>query len=533
LAIADDRDVTGLIAGFEVAVAWALVISGIALLLRLVGGLVSISFSARLAEEVGTSMRSELARAFLSTAWAIQQNQPAGRLQQLLTSFVSQCSMAVSSFTGMLSVSLNLTALLVVAIVVDPVASLLVIIASVVIASILAPIRLRIRLRSRTSSRAELRMSNIVSEFGHLGLEMQTFGVKDEFLDLIEETSKEFGETERRAGVLRNALPQIYTSMAFGAILLGLVVAASVGVNELSSIGAVMLVMVRSLNFGQQLQTHSANLAGSAPFLEELETTITNFRENAASRGKVEVDRVGVIEAQDVSFSYAPDRPVLCNVNFVIQPGEIIGVIGPSGAGKSTLVQLLLGVRSPTAGTITFGGIDLRDVERKSWVKSTSVVPQDPQLFTGSVADNIRFLRDRVDAESIRTAAEQANVAQEIDAMANGFDTHIGEKGQQLSGGQRQRISIARALAGQPRFLILDEPTSSLDVHSESLIRETLVKLRGEVTIVIIAHRMSTLDMCDRLMVIEGGLLRAFDTPEHLRDNSEFYRQALELSGIT
>lgn len=533
LAIADERDSIDLIANWHVSIFWALVISGAALVLRLVSGLVSISLSTRLAEEVGTRLRTELAKSFLSTSWATQQNEPAGRLQQLLTSFVDECSSAVNSFAGSVSTFLNLSALLVIAVIVDPAASLIVFAALLALASILAPIRVRIRLRSRASSRAQLQLSNVVSEFGYLGLEMQTFGARDQFLDLIEERSNRLAETQRRSALLRGALPQIYTSMAFGALLVGLFVASSVGVGELSSIGAVMLVMIRSLNFGQQLQTYSANLAASVPFLEELDSTIAAYHSDAASVGSVLIEHVGTVEARNVSFSYMGNRPALRNVNFAITHGEIVGVIGPSGAGKSTLVQLLLGVRLPSVGTILVDGVDLNEIERTSWSRVTSFVPQDPHLFTGTVAENIRFFRDDIDDGMICVAAQQANIDREIEDLPEGFDTHIGEQGVQISGGQRQRISIARALAGRPDFLILDEPTSSLDVRSDALIRETLTRLRGQVTVVIVAHRMSTLDMCDRLMVIEGGLLLAFDSPENLRRNSDFYRQALELSGIS
>ncbi|MFM8484076.1 MAG: ABC transporter ATP-binding protein [Actinomycetota bacterium] len=270
----------------------------------------------------------------------------------------------------------------------------------------------------------------------------------------------------------------------------------------------------------------------SLPFLEVLDGTLDRYRGHRATDGRTRVTTIGAIEAHDVSFSYTGDRPALTDVSFRLEPGEIVGVIGPSGAGKSTLVQLLLGIREPTSGNITVDGVDLTDMERTSWTDLVSFVAQEPHLITGTVSENIRFFRSEIDDEAIASAARSANVLTDIERLPEGFATHLGERGSQLSGGQRQRMSIARALAGSPRLLILDEPTSALDVTSESSIRDTIAALRGRVTVVVIAHRMSTLDMCDRLMVIEGGRLKAFDTPERLRRDSEFYRQALALSGI-
>jgi ABC-type multidrug transport system fused ATPase/permease subunit len=177
--------------------------------------------------------------------------------------------------------------------------------------------------------------------------------------------------------------------------------------------------------------------------------------------------------------------------------------------------------------------VDLTDVDRSWWTSKVSFVPQDPTLFTGTVAENIRFFRPGISDDSLRRAAKQANVLDEIQRLPNGFDTHLGERGSQLSGGQRQRVSIARALAGDPELLIMDEPTSALDGRSETLIRDTMSRLRGRVTTIVIAHRMSTLDLCDRIMVIEAGRVSAFEEPERLVTASSYYRNALAVAGMS
>lgn len=532
LAVADDQERTGLLAGREFSVTMALVIAGILLVTRLAMTLIGVVASTSLDMNLSIGLRNDLADAYLRSSWANQQNEPAGQLQQLLSSFVQNALGVVQSFTSTVTASLNLLALLVIAVLVDPVASLVVVAALFGLSTVLAPIRLRIRLRSRSAARVEREFASAVSELGQLGLEMQTFGVRDSFTQTLGELVTKEARARRKAINLNGSLAPIYTSLAFGAVLLGLAVAAMVGVGELSAIGAVMLVMLRSLSYGQQLQTASGSLMRSLPFLEVLDSTLALYRSRQATDGRTRLTTIGAIEAHAVSFSYTDDRPALTNVSFRLEPGEIVGVIGPSGAGKSTLVQLLLGVREPTTGNITVDGVDLTDIERSSWTDLVSFVAQEPHLITGTVAENIRFFRPLIDDEAITSAARSANVLADIEDLPKGFATHLGERGSQLSGGQRQRMSIARALAGSPRLLILDEPTSALDVTSESLIRNTIAALRGRVTVVVIAHRMSTLDMCDRLMVIEGGRLKAFATPEQLRRDSEFYRRALAVSGI-
>ncbi len=268
-----------------------------------------------------------------------------------------------------------------------------------------------------------------------------------------------------------------------------------------------------------------------APYLETLLAEQRRYRLSSVDGRGGPVGRVGEVVFDSVSFAYKPDRPVLFDLTFEAQRGEVIGIVGPSGAGKSTLVQLLLRLREPASGRILADGRDLRKLSLDGWYDRVTFVPQEPRLFSGTVAANIRFFRD-VEPEDIMRAAKLANLHDEIRRWPRGYATPVGERGAELSLGQRQRLCIARSLVGDPDVIVLDEPTSSLDPRSEALVRQALSTLAPKVTLFIIAHRLSTLDTCDRIMVLQAGRLQGFDAPRHLEHSSAFYREALRLAGI-
>ncbi|WP_040751137.1 ABC transporter ATP-binding protein [Phycicoccus elongatus] len=533
MAMVSGRSSVGPYVGHSLAINSALMFAALLLLVRLGLNLAGVRTSAHLTADVTRDQRRLLSHAYLNSTWAIQAAEPAGRLQELLTSFVGRLSNAVSTLTGAVTALLSLGAFLATGLAIDAASTAAVLVALALVGAVLSPVRRRIRDRAGESAQAGLQFANAVSELGSLGQEMQTFGVQAPFGDRIDKLSNETTATQRRVQVLSGALPLIYMTLAYGAVLVGVAVLAFVGFDDLAVLGAVILLMLRSLSYGQQLAAAWGALASNAPFLDHVGDTIARYQAARADGGQAIPAHVAPLEAHDVEFAYTAERPALTGVTFGIGAGEVVGVIGPSGAGKSTLAQLLLGLRSPTKGRMCVGGTDLRDVDRSWWSRRVSFVAQDALLITGTVSENIRFFRDGIDDNALRVAARQANVLSDIESLPLGFDTHLGERGSQLSGGQRQRLSIARALVGQPELLVLDEPTSALDGRSEALIRTTLAQLRGQITVVIIAHRMSTLDICDRILVIEGGRLSALGTPKSLQEDSEFYRSALAIAGIT
>ncbi|XKH59004.1 ABC transporter ATP-binding protein/permease [Halomonas sediminis] len=238
----------------------------------------------------------------------------------------------------------------------------------------------------------------------------------------------------------------------------------------------------------------------------------------------------GDIRFEAVDFTYpGRQQPALEGLDLHIRSGERVALVGPSGAGKSTLLSLLLRFHDPDTGRLMLDGIDLRKLEPQSLRRTLGLVAQEPTLFTGSAAENLRYGKPNATLEELRDAARNANALSFIEALPLGFDTPLGAGGIQLSGGQRQRLAIARALLKNPRVLLLDEATSALDAESERLVQQALDRLMQGRTSLVIAHRLATVVAADRLLVLEAGKLVAQGRHNELLESSPLYRHLAEL----
>ena len=234
----------------------------------------------------------------------------------------------------------------------------------------------------------------------------------------------------------------------------------------------------------------------------------------------------GAIRLEGVSFAYDPDGPlVLEDVELDIPAGRAVALIGPTGSGKTTLTQLIPRYYDATSGRVVVDGADVRGVRLDELRREIGVVSQDPFLFSTTVRENIAYGRPEATDAEVRRAAGMAQAEEFIDALPEGFDTVVGERGYTLSGGQRQRIAIARALITDPRILILDEATASVDASTEREIQAALAAVMYGRTTLVIAHRLSTIALADELVVLEGGRLVARGTHEELYEASDVYRE--------
>jgi ABC-type multidrug transport system fused ATPase/permease subunit len=239
-------------------------------------------------------------------------------------------------------------------------------------------------------------------------------------------------------------------------------------------------------------------------------------------------DGGGAISFEHVTFGYDPERPVLRDVDLELAPGSTVALIGHTGSGKTTLTSLVPRFYDPTAGRVLVDGVDVRDVRLTSLRRAIGVVSQDPFLFSATVRENIAFGRGDLSDDQVRRAAEAAQAHEFIERLPNGYETVIGERGITLSGGQRQRIAIARALAMDPRILVLDDATASVDATTEARIRAGLRTAMQDRTTLIIAHRLSTIALAHEIVVLDDGRIAARGTHAELLQTSPVYREIYE-----
>jgi subfamily B ATP-binding cassette protein MsbA len=255
------------------------------------------------------------------------------------------------------------------------------------------------------------------------------------------------------------------------------------------------------VNIGTQLTEAFAGLDRTNEIMSELE-------ENQSPGRTVKMPPIqGTVSFEDVEFAYDADKPVLHGISFLAQPGTVTALVGSSGSGKSTIISLLCAFHTPTKGRVLVDDIDLAHVDLNTFRSQLGVVLQDSFLFDGTIRENILFSRPGASEEQFLFACRTARVDEFAERYPDAYDTIVGERGVKLSGGQRQRLSIARALLAEPRILILDEATSSLDSESEAMIQAGLTQLMQGRTTFVIAHRLSTIRRADQILVVEQGLI--------------------------
>ena len=264
------------------------------------------------------------------------------------------------------------------------------------------------------------------------------------------------------------------------------------------------------VNIGTQLSEAFAGLDRTTEIMAEME-------ENSDPTRTHQMEPIqGTVRFEDVQFEYDAGKPVLHGVSFLAEPGSVTALVGSSGSGKSTIISLICAFHKPTQGRVLVDGQDISQVNLNTYRSQLGVVLQDSFLFDGSVRDNVMFSRPDATEEQFLSACRTARVDEFAERFPEKYDTIVGERGVKLSGGQRQRLSIARALLAQPRILILDEATSSLDSESEAMIQAGLNQLMQGRTTFVIAHRLSTIRRADQILVVEGGLIVERGTHEQL-----------------
>ena len=518
------------VAGDLPAETWALAAIAIGVLIALaLAHLGSAQITARASSDAQRIVQGRLIDAYLRAPWVRQAAVRSGELQDVVMDKAVMLAHGTQEAATALSVLLSVAVLIVAAIAVSPWAAL-VLLATIAVAILVGlPFRAHRRRISEGVVGSSTDLAVEVAETREAARDLRVFGVLEAARTRLLDVVAAYARDLKALQFTGTAVPALIRDATLALLVVALALVVSVGDVSLPVLGAVVLLMLRAL-------THAQSLSNLTYFLQEREANLALIRRRigewsrSEARGSRPCPPIQRIDCDRVSYRYpGAEHLALEGVNLELSRGERLGIVGRTGAGKSTLAAVLLGLIGPDSGEVRIDGAPLPELDPHEWNRRTAWIGQEPHLFTGTVGENIRFMRPGLDDDAVERAALAAALGPELEQWSDGLEHHVGPSGIAISGGQRQRVALARALAAGPDLLVLDEPTSALDVHAESAFRDTLRRL-DEAIIIVIAHRLSTIEACDRVAVIDDGQVVAVAPPAELSTDQPYFREALELS---
>jgi len=394
-----------------------------------------------------------------------------------------------------------------------------------------------IRSLSKDATAGEIAVWRWTIEYLNAPRLIRIFNAQEEAESAINDAWGKFLKPERRAELINIAVPKALEVVTVGGagIFLILVFLITPDNREaaVSTLFVYLLIFFRLRPVLKAFNDLRIKVARIIPRLDVMGELFDVQSSNRHRIGKLKYSHLKTeLCFSDVSFTYPnTEVNVLHKINFSIEKGSTVALVGPSGSGKSTIVDLILGLYSPTTGRISADGIDLSEFELKTWREGIGVVDQDVFLMNSSVEQNILFARPQACKEAVIASAQAAHAHDFIQGFSDGYETIIGDRGYRLSGGQQQRVALARALLRNPNILILDEATSALDTDSEKLIQQTIEEMQHERTILIIAHRLSTVINADRIVVLDDGKIIEQGPPKDLLQQASNFARLWNLQG--
>ncbi len=478
----------------------------------------------KIVQDYAEKTRTSIFNKFLRADWSYLLKQKLGYLETVLMVDVQYASSLLNKITNLITVVAGLLIYILVAINISAEVTLW----TLVIGGILFLVFKRFTYKVKVLAyQIELENKEMAHHVNESILGMKT--IKDmSVIDQVAKKGKEYFVRLKKLyiniHIFKNAVLSVIQPV--GLIFICLVFWFSYKSDNFNfaALAAITYLIQQIFSYFKQLQNNFQLINEAIPFLTNLlnheKKSIKNEEKNNGL-AKFEFNRD--LQFVDVWFSYLPQKQILAGINFLVNKGDLVGIIGPSGVGKTTLVDLVLRLFNPEQGEILLDGKNILDIDLDQWRQNTGYVSQDMFLMNDTIANNIRFYDSQITDEEVMTAAKMANIYDFISQCQDGMNTFIGERGVMLSVGQRQRIVIARVLARKPQLLILDEATSALDNESEVKIQEVIKNLKGKITVLVIAHRLSTVADSDKLIVLDKGRVAEQGVPQELLADKDSY----------
>jgi len=468
--------------------------------------------------------RERLFKKTLETDWPYLTHQKTGRLNDILMGDVGGASGALNSMSGAVLTGTSLITYAIIAINISVPITLATLGLGAFLFFLFKPIFYQVRRLSGTTSETIKSLAHHLNQniagaktIKSMSLEGQVFQKGMIYFEELKNIRLKWS----RYGILLNTFVE---PVSLGLVVVIFLTSYRNPDFNIATFVAIIYLVQKMFSFVQSIQGKFNIVNETLPLINIIvtyEKEIDKNKEFAEGNKQFIFNRT--LEFKNVSFGYAEGQDIVSLLNLYVNKGEMIGLIGPSGAGKTTTVDLLLRLFRPQSGELLIDGVNIDEMDKKSWRNNIGYVSQDIFLLNDTIENNIRFYDDSLSPKDIADATKSANIYDFIETLPDKLQTIVGERGIQLSGGQRQRIVLARILARKPSILILDEATSALDNESEHKIQEAIRDLRGKLTIIIVAHRLSTVIHSNRILVLKDGIIAEEGSPQELLNNTKSY----------
>jgi ABC-type multidrug transport system fused ATPase/permease subunit len=471
--------------------------------------------------------RSDLFKKTLKAGWPYLLRQKLGHLETVLMTDVRFAGILLRSISSVIMVLTSLLVYIFIAFNISFYITLITLGLGGLIFFAFKPLVLKTRIAARHTARLNKQIAHYINE-NILGMKtVKTAIVGNKLIEKGEQIFEKFRKLKVRLFMLKSITGSLLQPISL--IFVSLVFAFSYktpGFN-FAALLAVIYLIQRIFQYIQQFLSNLHKISESIPYLKSIMDYGSEADRNVEyAGGPLPFKFNRELKFDNMSFAYSSGENVLSNINFSVTKGKMVGLIGSSGSGKTTLVDLVLRLFQPISGRILLDGNDISRINLDEWRDKIGYISQDIFLINDTIENNIKFYDNSISKSDVKRASKMADIYDFIESLPKKFDTVVGERGVLLSAGQRQRIVIARILARKPEFLILDEATSALDHESEAKIQKIIERLKGKLTVIIIAHRLSTVLNCDSLIVLEQGRIVEEGSPrELLKDkDSAFFK---------